>query len=300
MSSLFDHRIADLRRRRAHTIGRVDADFLLARTISELCDRLAVVQRRFTRVVDLMTPLSGLATALTASDQVDSVIRFDRLPLSAGKVPLAIADAEAQPLRAQSVDLVVSALALQSVNDLPGALAQICFALKPDGLFLAVLLGGDTLTELRQSLTAAEEEIRGGAAPRIAPFASVRELGALLQRAGFALPVADHDRLTARYGDAVELMRDLRAMGATNTLAESDKRPLTRAIVERTKSIYADRFAADDGRIPATFDLVWLSGWAPDESQQKPLRPGSAKTRLADALGTAELGTGDAAKPRRR
>lgn len=298
MAILFDHRIADRYRRRALARSTAGADFLLRDAVDELVDRLSVVQRKFATGVDLMTPLPDLAQRLDRGGQVESIVRLDRLRETAGALPFAVADTEALPLRAGSVDLVVSALALQTVDDLPGALAQIRFALRPDGLFLAVLLGGETLAELRQSLTAAEEEIRGGAAPRIAPFAGVRELGALLQRAGFALPVADQDRLTVRYENAVTLMHDLRAMGATNMLAESDKRPLTRAIVARTNAIYAERFAGEDGRIPATFDLIWLSGWAPDDSQQKPLRPGSAKARLADALGTAEIGAGEKAKPR--
>jgi SAM-dependent methyltransferase len=299
MSRLFDHRIADQRRRRAHALGREGADFLLVDAAAELVERLSVVQRRFAIGVDLMTPLSWLADALATDDKIDRMIRLDRLRPAKGDTPFAVADCEALPLGAESIDLAVSALALHTVNDLPGALSQIKFALKPDGLFLAVLLGGDTLTELRQSLAAAEEEIRGGATPRVAPFAGVRELGALLQRAGFALPVTDHDRLTVRYDDATALMRDLRAMGATNTLAVSDRRPLTRGIVARTSEIYAERFAGEDGRIPATFDFVWLSGWAPRESQQKPLRPGSARIRLAEALGTAEQSAGEPAKPRR-
>jgi SAM-dependent methyltransferase len=298
MAALFDHRIADRHRRRALAGANAGADFLLSDAVAELVDRLSVVQRKFARGVDLMTPLPGLAQRLGRGGQVGTMVRLDRLQETAGEMPFAVADAEALPLGAASVDLVASALALQSVIDLPGALAQIRFALRPDGLLLAALLGGDTLTELRQSLTAAEEEIRGGAAPRVVPFAGVRELGALLHRAGFALPVADHDRLTVRYDNAVALMRDLRAMGATNMLAETDRRPLTRAIVERTNAIYAERFAGEDGRIPASFDLIWLSGWAPDESQQKALRPGSAKTRLADALGAAEISAGEKAKPR--
>jgi SAM-dependent methyltransferase len=300
MSRLFDHKIADRRRLRAHAIAKPGADFLLADAAAELCDRLAVVQRHFATAVDLMTPLPTLADALSRSGQVDNIVRIDRLPVTRGAAPFAVGDAEALPLGPESVDLVVSALALHGVNDLPGAFAQIRFALNPDGLFLAVLLGGDTLTELRQSLTAAEEEVRGGASPRVAPFAGVRELGALLQRAGFTLPVTDHDRLTVRYDSAVALMRDLRAMGATNILADSDRRPINRAILARTSAIYAERFAGEDGRIPATFDLVWLSGWAPHDSQQKPLRPGSARTRLADALRSTEISAGERTGPDKR
>lgn len=300
MPELFDHRRADQRRKRALANAKPGADFLLAEAVAELGERLAVVQKSFDLGVDLMTPLPSLAAQLAASSQVRSLIRLDRIATPAAGVPFAVADAEAIPLGHHSVDLVVSALGLHLANDLPGALAQLKFALRPDGLFLAALLGGDTLSELRQSLTAAEAEIRGGATPRVAPFAGVRDLGALLQRAGFALPVADQDRVTVRYDDALALMRDLRAMGATNVLTASDRRPLTRAILARTAAIYAERFGDADGRIPATFDFVWLSGWAPHESQQKPLRPGSAKVRLADALGAAERSAGEKADPSKR
>ena len=190
---------------------------------------------------------------------------------------------------------MVSALALHFVNDLPGTLIQIRRALKPDGLFLAAMLGGDTLTELRQAFAAAESEIEGGVSPRVAPFTDVREMGALLQRAGFALPVTDVDRLTVRYSSAFTLMAELRRMGATNALAERRRTPLRRATLDRMAEIYARRFADRDGKIRATFEIIWLSGWAPHESQQKPLRPGSAQTRLADALGTNEIGTGEKA-----
>ena len=189
----------------------------------------------------------------------------------------------------------MSALALQFVNDLPGALIQIRRALKPDGLLLAAMLGGDTLTELRQAFAAAEAEIEGGASPHVAPFTDVREMGALLQRAGFALPVTDVERLTVRYSSPFILMGELRRMGATNVLAERRRKPLRRATLARMAEIYAQRFADRDGRIRATFEVIWLSGWAPHESQQKPLRPGSAQARLADALGTREIGTGEKA-----
>ena len=186
----------------------------------------------------------------------------------------------------------MSALVLQLVNDLPGALVQIRRALKPDGLFLAALIGGETLTELRQSFAAAESEVEGGASPHVAPFADLRELGALLQRAGFALPVTDVDRLTARYDSVFGLMRDLRRMGATNALHARRRTPLKRATLMRMAEIYAERFADSDGRVHATFEIIWLSGWAPHPSQQQPLRPGTARTRLADALGTREISTG--------
>ena len=215
----------------------------------------------------------------------------------AGSDTLAVAaDAEALPFRDASLDLVVSALALQFVNDLPGTLIQIRRALKPDGLFLAALVGGDTLTELREAFAAAEAEIEDGVSPHVAPFADLRDIGALLQRAGFALPVTDIDRLTVRYASPFDLMHDLRRMGATNALIERRRRPLGAPRLMRMVEIYAERFSDADGRIRATFEIVWLSGWAPHESQQQPLKPGSAQRRLADALGTQEIAAGEKTK----
>ena len=184
----------------------------------------------------------------------------------------------------QSLDLAVSALAFQFVNDLPGVLAQIRRALRPDGLLLAAMIGGDTLTELRQSFAAAEAECEGGVSPRVAPFADLRDVGALLQRAGLALPVTDVDRVVVRYDSAFSLMADLRRMGATNILIERRRTPTRRATMLRMAQIYGERFADADGRIRATFDVIWLSGWAPHESQQKPLQPGSAKASLEAAV----------------
>ena len=190
-------------------------------------------------------------------------------------------------LAAGSQDLIVSLMSLHWANDLPGALSQIRRALKPDGLFLGTLLGAGTLKELRAVLTEAELEARGGAQARVSPFADGFDGAALLQRAGFALPVADVDRVTVRYPDLLALIRDLRAMGETNVLAGA-VRPLTRGILARAAQLYAERYADADGRIPATFEIVHLAGWAPHESQQKPLPRGSAKMRLADALGVRE------------
>jgi SAM-dependent methyltransferase len=209
--------------------------------------------------------------------------------------PRVVADEETLPFADGSIDLVVSALALQWINDLPGTLIQIRRALKPDGLLLAAMLGGDSLTELREAFASAESELEGGLSPRVAPFADLRELGALMQRAGFALPVVDSDRLTVRYDSAFALMRDLRAMGATNVLTERRRTPLRRATLMRMAHIYAERFSDPDGRVRATFEIAWLSGWSPHASQQKPLKPGSAAQRLADALGTKEIPAGDKA-----
>ncbi len=185
---------------------------------------------------------------------------------------------------AESFDLIVSALSLHLVNDLPGALIQLRRALKPDGLFLGAVLGGSSLQELREALAIAETEIAGGVSPRVAPFADIRDMGALLQRAGFALPVTDSEVLTVRYDNLFALMKDLRAMGAANTLFERARKPTSRRLFLRAAEIYAERFADADGRIRATFEIIFLSGWAPHESQQKPLRPGSAQVRLADVL----------------
>jgi len=288
---LFDRRLLRLRQRRA---ARDPATFLLDRVAGELGERLGAVLRRFEHAIDLGTPAGALRSVLAASGKVGTVVAVSaELRRDSG---LAVAaDEEALPFADGSLDLVVSALALQFVNDLPGALAQIRRALKPDGLLLAALVGGASLTELRQAFAQAESEIEAGASPRVAPFADVREVGALLQRAGFALPVVDCDRLTVRYDTVFDLMRDLRRMGATNVLRERRRTPLRRATLARMAQVYAQRFADPDGRLRASFEIVWLSGWAPHESQQKPLKPGSAKQRLADALGTIERSAGDKA-----
>lgn len=285
--TIFDSALLARRRQRALALGPVT--FLLDRVAAEMAERLAAVVRGFERAADLGTPTDAVRRALAASGKVASVTaagwgEAERLADDAGR-----------PLAPETVDLVVSALALQFVNDLPGALAQIRRALKPDGLLLAAMLGGDTLTELRQAFAQAESEIEGGASPRVAPFADLRDIGALLQRAGLALPVVDADRVTVRYASIFDLMRDLRRMGAANALVERRRAPLRRATLVRLGEIYAERFSDADGRIRATFEIIWLSGWAPHESQQKPLRPGSAQQRLADALGAKEQSAGEKA-----
>jgi len=286
---LFDRALIRARRRRAAALGPVT--FLPDRVADEFADRLGAVMRRFDLAVDLGTPGDAVRTALKKLGSIGTIIGSGAA-LDEEQKSLA-ADEEALPFRDASLDLVVSGLALQFVNDLPGVLVQIRRALKPDGLFLAALLGGETLTELRQSFAAAESEVEGGASPRVAPFADLRELGALLQRAGFALPVTDVDRVTVRYDTVFGLMHDLRRMGATNALLARRRTPLRRATLLRMAEIYAERFADGDGRLRATFEIVWLSGWAPHPDQQKPLKPGSAKTRLADVLGTREISAGE-------
>ncbi len=292
---IFDRRLLRARRARAAALG--PSMFLIERVAEDLSDRLATVVRRFECAVDLGTPTDAVRRVLASSGKVGTIIAVDALGAGgAADAHLAVAaDEEALAFRDASLDLVVSALALQFVNDLPGTLIQIRRALKPDGLLLAALAGGDTLIELRQAFAAAEAEIEDGVSPRVVPFADVRDMGALLQRAGFALPVTDVDRVTARYASPISLLHDLRRMGATNPLTERSRRVLKRATLARMMEIYAARFADPDGRIRATFEIVWLSGWAPHESQQKPLAPGSARQRLADALGTKEIPAGEKA-----
>ncbi len=267
---LFDRALLRGRRLRAERLGA--ATFLLDAVTDDLIERLDAVLRDFTLAADIGTPGATLAQRL--GERLGAVAAVD---LTAGA-------GEELGLAPQSLDLAVSALALQFVNDLPGVLAQIRRALKPDGLFLAALVGGETLTELRQTFAAAEAEIEGGLSPRVAPFADLRDLGALLQRAGFALPVTDVDRIVVRYDHALALMQDLRRMGATNVLVQRRRTPLRRATLMRAAQIYAERFADPDRRIRATFDVIWLSGWAPHASQQQPQRPGSAKASLAEVF----------------
>ena len=266
---LFDRALLRARQDRARKLGEVS--FLLDRIAEDSADRLLEVMRNFADAADIWTPGELLREPIAARFKSIARIAFDT-------------DSETLPLQPASLDLAVSALAFQFVNDLPGVLAQIRRALRPDGLLLAAMIGGDTLTELRQSFAAAEAECESGVSPHVAPFADLRDIGALLQRAGFALPVTDVDRVVVRYDSAFALMHDLRRMGATNALLERRRLPARRATMLRMAQIYAERFADPDGRIRATFDIVWLSGWAPHESQPKPLRPGSARASLEDAV----------------
>jgi SAM-dependent methyltransferase len=267
---LFDRALLRFRQNRAQRLG--PATFLLDRVAEDMAERLHAVLREFKNAADIGTADGHVCDAL--AKRVGRLARVDVPDL----------ETEPLPLAPESLDLAVSALAFQFVNDLPGVLAQIRRALKPDGLLLAAMIGGDTLTELRQSFASAEAELEGGVSPRVIPFADLRDVGALLQRAGFALPVTDVDRIVARYDSAFALMADLRRMGATNILVERRRMPTRRATMLRMAQIYAERFADSDGRIRATFDVIWLSGWAPHESQQKPLKPGSAKASLAEAV----------------
>jgi SAM-dependent methyltransferase len=267
---LFDRVLLRARQRRA--LRGEPATFLLDRVAEDMAERLHAVLREFRAAADIGTPGEQLRHVLAGrAGQLASV---------------ALPDLESEPLALapDSLDLAVSALALQFINDLPGVLAQIRRALKPDGLLLAAMIGGETLTELRQAFAEAETECEGGVSPRVAPSADLREIGALLQRTGFALPVTDVDRVVVRYDSAFALMADLRRMGATNVMIERRRTPTRRATLLRMAQIYSERFADPDGRIRATFDIIWLSGWAPHASQQQPLKPGSAKASLAEAV----------------
>jgi len=284
-TKLFDRPLIEARLRRARQLG--PATFLLDRAAEDFADRLAPVLRRFDRAADLGTPTGAVRAALAGSAAIATMIAVDPACDGGEAEPGAlrvVADVGTLPFAGGALDLVVSAFALQTVNDLPGALVQIRRALKPDGLFLAALLGGDTLAELRESFAVAESELAGGVSPRVAPFPDLRDMGALLQRAGFALPVVDVDRLTVRYANPFALLHDLRRMGAGNALIERRRTPLRRRTLMRMAEIYQERFADPDGRVRATFEIVWLSGWAPHPGQQQPLKPGSAQMLLASAL----------------
>lgn len=280
---VFDPATLAARRRRALALG--PETFLLDRVTEDLVDRLGAVKRHFAVAADLGTPGPAVAQGLAGSGMIGRLHRFG--PAERGDVD-AVIDPEMLPFAPASLDLVVSALALQTVNDLPGVLAQIRRALRPDGLLLACLFGAGTLMELREAFAIAESDTLGGISPRVAPFADLRDIGGLIQRAGLALPVTDVDRVVVRYGDPLSLLHDLRRMGAANPLTDRRRTPLTRRTLARLFEVYAERFSDPDGRLRATFEIAWVSGWAPHESQQKPLRPGSAKMRLAEALRVPE------------
>ncbi|ABS63354.1 Methyltransferase type 11 [Parvibaculum lavamentivorans DS-1] len=299
---VFDRHVLRRRRDRAAP-GFAAHDFLVQRAGDEVAERLAGINRDFDVALDLGSHRGALAEALrrtgTSPGKIGTLVSADLSPRMLREAPglRVAADEEMLPFRGASLSLVTSILSLHWVNDLPGALIQIRRALKPDGLFLGALFGGETLTELRQSLAAAEIEMDGGLSPRVSPFADIRDVGSLLQRAGFALPVVDGDRVTVRYADPFKLMAELRGMGETNALAERRRTPLRRATMMRTAEIYREKFGLPDGRVPATFDIVIATGWAPHEDQQKPLAPGSARARLADALGADEIKAGEKTGP---
>jgi SAM-dependent methyltransferase len=288
---LFDRALHRLRLDRA---AGAYAGFIKDRAAEDAADRLFITLRDFPLALDLGSRDGALARALARqpdANRVGEIIAADLSPRMLRSNPAAlkaVVDEERLPFAPESLDLVVSLLSLHWTNDLVGALVQIRRVLKPDGLFIGALFGGQTLTELRQSLIQAEAEVSGGAGLRVSPFADGFDAAGLLQRAGFALPVADVDRFTVRYDHPLKLMADLRAMGETNALVDRAKKPLSRPVLARAFEIYREQFGLPDGRIPATFEIVTATGWAPHASQQQPLRPGSAKMRLADALGVVE------------
>ncbi|MEE2526069.1 methyltransferase domain-containing protein [Hyphobacterium sp. HN65] len=291
---LFDRALLRQRRNRA-AASLPEYDFLLQRVIDDLLDRVESINRDFERVL----VLGGggvfgqmLAERPSAAAKIGTLIETDIAEKLARQVCV---DEECLPFADESFDLVISPLALHWCNDLPGVLIQINRALKSDGFFAAAVFGGASLKELRQSMLAAETEIHGGASARVSPFADTMDMAGLLQRTGFAMPVTDVDRVTVRYGNSFVLMRDLRAMGETSNLAERSRRPVSKRFFVRTAEIYAERFAGDDGKIPATFEIIHAGGWAPHPDQPRPKRPGSATARLADALGVVENSAGEKA-----
>lgn len=279
-ANIFDHHLITQRLKKARAQGY--SDFLLRHVLDDCLERLSLILREFPVAVDVETPLPLLKHGLLSLSNVISCYRM----ADDGDVK---GSEEYFPFKQQSLDLVTSLLSLHNVNDLPGSLIQIRQSLKPDGLFLACLLGGQTLHELRHCFMQAEAELSGGVSPRVHPFADVKDMGGLLQRAGFALPVADQDRVIVRYTHPLHLMQDLRAMGWTNALVERSQTFLKRSILEKAITLYQDNYTDRDGKVRATFDLIWILGWAPHERQQQPLKPGSATIRLANALKTQEI-----------
>lgn len=293
---LFDRRLLRKRRARfAHEIGA--REFLIAHVAREISERIELMLREFPRALDLGAYHGLLGRTVAALPSVGDMIYAESVFEYAARCPrpAIVCDEDLLPFRSASLNLIVSGLALHRVNDLPGSLIQIRQALAPDGLFMAAALGARALIELREALLEAEGEMEGGASPRVSPFGDVRAYGALLQRTGFALPVADAEELTVVYASPRELMREVRALGGGNVLLARSKRPLHRRTLERAEAIYRARHGTPDGKVTATFQFVFMSGWGPDASQQKPLKPGSAQTRLADALSTEERSAGDKA-----
>ena len=297
--TLFDRAVVRRHRdRAASTIGA--HDFLHREIADQLADRLRDIKRDFVTALDLggghgVTSLDPRPALLVTADLSEALLRRAGAPSTVAAV---VADEEFLPFADGAFDLIASTLALHWVNDLPGALIQIRRALKPDGLFLAPILGGDTLVELRRAFLEAEAETTGGSSPHTSPVADVADAGALLQRAGFALPVVDTDTITVTYDDMFALMRDLRGMGEANAVAARSRKPLRRDTLFAAAARYSTLYAGDDGRIPATFQVIWLTGWAPHEAQQQALRPDSGAARLADALDTDERSAGEKTAPR--
>jgi SAM-dependent methyltransferase len=289
MELIFDAEASLANRLRARRIADAGAGFLERRALEDLAERLGAVERSFNRAATLFCAGPGAADCLIASGKVGEVtqVETDSALVEGHGV---VAARETVPFDPGALDLAVSVYALHEMNDVPGMLVQIRRALRPDGLFLGCMAGAGTLAELREALIAAETELSGGASPRVFPFADIRDAGALLQRAGFALPVTDIESVTVRYDTMFGVMRDLRAIGWGNSLAARSRRPATRRLFMRAAEIYAERFSDPDGRVRATFSTIWMSGWAPDSSQQQPLRRGSAATSLEKFLNESRSG----------
>lgn len=282
---VFDRSAIRCKRNRAASLPG-DGDFLHRWAMKEMAGRLSLVQRKFPRALQI-----GGRTMLPHPDAsgIETLIPLDLAEKYIAGRPLAVqADEEFLPFANGSLDLVLNVLNLHALNDLPGALIQMRRALKPDGLFMAAMFGGETLYQLRDALALAELEITGGASPRVFPFADKQQMGALMQRAGFSLPVVDSELITVTYDHLPKLMADLRAMGEGAVMQTRPRTIPPRHFFARAAAIYRERYAGADGRIESTFEIIFLSGWAPHEGQQKPLRPGSADHRLADVLHTRE------------
>lgn len=288
--TIFDRDILKLRRNRAAKRAK-DFNFLFAETAERLVDRLDDTTRSFPLAVDIGCHSGEIGSIIGNRGQIQTLFQCDiakdyaLLARENNHHSSAVIDEEFLPFAPNSLDLVLSNMSLHWVNDLPGMLLQARQALKPDGLFLASMLGGETLKDLREALMAAEAEEEGGVSPRVSPFVDIRDAGALLQRSGFALPVVDSDEIIIDYPDALKLMRDLSGMGESNLIIKRSKKFTHRATLARAASIYRERHANNDGRILAKFQVIYLTGWAPDASQPKALRPGSAKISLVDFLG---------------
>ena len=285
LPKLFDPALVRMRRAKAFERHGRDGSFLLDYVARDMEERLAMTLRPFPLCVEMGGLDGTMAPWLAQREGTQAVFCMEQDQGLVGTTwPGFVASQEALPLKAQSVHLILAPLVLHWINDLPGALYQIRNSLKPDGLFLGALLGNESLKELRTALLQADSELSGGATPRVAPFPELKDMGGLLQRAGFALPVADQDQITVRYDSMFALMQDLRKMGATNSLVARQKQATPRGLFLRAAEIYQNDFADDDGRIRTTFQILSLSGWAPHDSQQKPLKPGSATTPLSAAL----------------
>lgn len=269
-------------------------NFLWDWTGTQICDRLQDVKRKFPLALEIgtRTPNAHLNEWKHISD-IQHLFHLDLIVPPHSASPLVIGDEEALPFGSETLDLIISNLTLHSVNDLPGALIQIRRALKPDGLFCAAMFGGETLWQFKEAFHHTELSLKGGLSPHIFPFADKQQMGGLMQRAGYALPVVDSDIITVTYSDIYKLMHDLRGMGEGNIISARNKTYYGRDFFEEANTYYKEHFSDAEGKLEAHFEIIFLIGWAPHESQQKPLRPGSAKTRLADALETTEIGTGE-------